>query len=494
VSAARERRRDRAVPLYEDLARRFAAAIEAGALRPGDRLPSVRALRAQERLSTATVMQALARLELLGLVEARPRSGTFVRGRPRLPAPAPTHPVSRPRPVTVTPLVVRVLAAGRDPRLVPLGFVAPAPSLVPARALARAMATVIREDGAASLRYELPPGFLPLRRAVARRALSSGLAVDPEDVVVTAGASEAIALALRAVTRPGDVVAIESPAYYGTLQALESLGLRALEVPCRGDTGLDLDALEGLLARERIAAVLAVPNFSNPSGSLMPEAAKRRLVRLLAERGVPLVEDDIYGDLAYDGTRPPAVQAFDREGLVLSCGSFSKTLAPGWRVGWVLPGRFRDQVLLGKFALNVATSSAAQRAVARFLETGAYDRHLRRLRATLHLAMERMRAAVEATFPPGTRLSRPAGGYVLWVELPDGVDALELHARALDAGIAIAPGQLFGVRGGFERFIRLSCGAPWDERTERAVGVVGRIAASMVERGGGARPLRAHAP
>jgi DNA-binding transcriptional MocR family regulator len=488
VSAARDRRRDRSVPLYEDLARRFAAAIEAGVLRPGERLPSVRALRAQERLSTATVMQALARLELLGLVEARPRSGTFVRGRRRLPPPAPSRPVSRPRPVTVAPLVARVLAAGRDPRLVPLGFVAPAPSLVPARALARAMSAVMREDPGASLRYDLPPGFAPLRREIARRGLTWGLSVDPEDVVVTTGASEAIYLALRAVTRPGDVVAIESPAYYGTLQALDSLGLRALEVPCRAETGLDLEALEALLAREKIAAVLAVPNFSNPAGSLMPEAAKRRLVRRLAERGIPLVEDDIYGDLAFDGSRPPAVSAFDREGLVLSCGSFSKTLAPGWRVGWVLPGRFREQVLLQKFALNVATSAAPQRAVARFLETGAYDRHLRRLRGVLHVAMERMSAAVQASFPAGARLSRPAGGYVLWVELPAGVDALELHARALDAGVAVAPGQVFGARGGFERFVRLSYASPWDEAMERGVVTVGRIAAQLLERRAAAAP------
>ena len=481
MSAARERRRDPSVPLYEDLARRFADAIEAGVLRPGDRLPSVRALRVQERLSTATVMQALARLELLGLVEARPRSGTFVRGRVRLPAPAPSRPVSRPRPVTVAPLVARILAAGRDPRLVPLGFVAPAPILVPARALARAMAAVMRADVDASLRYDLPPGFGPLRREIARRALSWGLSVDPDDVVVTTGASEAIYLALRAVTRPGDVVAIESPAYYGTLQALDSLGLRALEVPCRA-TGLDLDALEALLAREKVAAVLAVPNFSNPTGSLMPDGAKRRLARLLAERGIPLVEDDIYGDLAFDGGRPPAVRAFDRDGLVLTCGSFSKTLAPGWRVGWVLPGRFREQVLLQKFALNVATSGAPQRAIARFLESGAYDRHLRRLRAALQVSMERMTAAVQAGFPAGTRLSRPAGGYVLWVELPGGVDALELHARALGAGVAIAPGQVFGARGGYDRFVRLSYASPWDDRIERGVRTVGRLAAQLATR------------
>ncbi|HET9598733.1 MAG TPA: PLP-dependent aminotransferase family protein [Anaeromyxobacteraceae bacterium] len=482
-SAPQARRRDPGVPLYEDLARRFARAIETGALRTGDRLPSVRELRAQERVSTATVMQALARLEFLGLVESRPRSGYFVRPRRLLPVPAPTRPPAAPRPVSVAALVARIIAANRDERLVPLGVAAPTPALVPTAALVRALNAVVRPSVGGALGYELPPGHEPLRRDVARRALSWGFAAGPDDVVVTSGASEAIYLALRAVTKPGDIVAIESPAYYGTLQALEALSLRAVEVPCHPDTGLDLDALESILARQKVAAVLAVPNFSNPSGSLMPEEAKRRLARLLAERGTPLVEDDIYGDLGFGEGRPPSVKAFDREGLVLTCGSFSKTLAPGWRVGFVLPGRYREQVTLLKFAINVASSAGPQRAIARFLETGAYDRHLRRLRSALHGSMERMSAAVHAAFPPGTRVSHPAGGYVLWVELPESVDALELHGRALDAGVSVVPGQLFGARGGFDHFIRLSYGHPWDERLRHGVETIGRIATRLAERG-----------
>jgi DNA-binding transcriptional MocR family regulator len=475
----RTRRRERAVPLYEELARRFARAIEIGALRAGDRLPSVRALRAQERLSTATVMQALARLEFMGLVESRPRSGTFVRARRLLPAPAPTHPTSRPRPVAIAALFARVRAANQDERLVPLGAAAPARALLPVTALARALNAVSRPDLGGALSYEQPIGFEALRRDVARRALSWGFAASPDDVVITAGASEAIYLALRAVTSPGESVAIESPSYFGTLQALESLGLRAVEVPCCPLAGMDLDALEGILDRQRVAAVLAVPNFSNPVGSLMPEAAKRRLVRLLADREIPLVEDDISGDLGFGADRPPSVKAFDREGLVLTCSSFSKTLVPGWRVGFVLPGRYRDAVLQLKVALNVATSAVPQRAVARFLETGAYDRHVRRLRAALHASAERMSATVTACFPPGTCVSRPAGGCVLWVELPRSVDALELHERALASGVSVTPGPLFGPRGGYEHFIRLAYCHPWDERLRRGVETLGRLAAQM---------------
>lgn len=486
----RERRRERDIPLYEDLARRFARAIETGALRAGDRLPSVRALRAQERVSTSTVMQALARLEFAGLAESRPRSGYFVRERRLLPAPGPTRPAATPRAVTVASLLTRVRATNRDERLVPFGAAAPSLSLLPVAALARALAAVSRPGVGGAVAYEATAGFDGLRRDIARRALAWGFAADPEDVVITAGASEAVYLALRAVAKPGDIVAIESPAFYGTLQALEALGLRALEVACHAETGIDLEALESILGRQRVAAVLAVPNFSNPTGSLMPEAAKRRLVRMLAERNVPLIEDDIYGDLSFGGGRPPSAKAFDREGLVLTCSSFSKTLAPGWRVGFILPGRYRERVLLLKFALNVATSAAPQRAVARFLETGSYDRHLRRLRSALQVSAQQMSAAVTASFPSGTRVSRPSGGLVLWVELPRAVDALALYQRALDAGVSVAPGQLFGPRGGYEHFIRLSYGHPWNDRFHQGVETVGRIAARMAEEGARVPPMR----
>jgi DNA-binding transcriptional MocR family regulator len=475
----RERRRNRSVPLYEDLARRFARSIETGALRVGDRLPSVRVLRAQERVSTATVIQAFARLESLGLAESRPRSGYFVRPRLLLPAPAATRPSPTPRPVTVAALATRIIDSIRDERLVALGAAVPDPELLPVAALSRALTSVSRPGLGAALTYEATAGFEGLRRDIARRAVTWGFAVDPDDVVVTAGASEAIYLALRAVTKPGESVAIEAPAYHGTLQALETLGLRAVEVPCNAETGLDLEALERIVKCQRVAAVLAVPNFSNPMGSLMPEPAKRRLVRILADRQLPLVEDDVYGDLSFGEGRPPSAKAFDRDGLVLTCSSFSKTLAPGWRVGFILPGRFRESVHRHKYALNLTTSSAPQRAVARFLETGAYDRHLRRLRVVVAGTAQQMRATITASFPVGTRVSRPAGGFVLWVELPPTVDGLDLYARALDAGVGLVPGQMFSPHGGCQHFVRISYAHVWNDRIRRAVERVGSIATRM---------------
>jgi DNA-binding transcriptional MocR family regulator len=244
---------------------------------------------------------------------------------------------------------------------------------------------------------------------------------------------------------------------------------------------MDLKQLEHRLEQHCIAAVLAVPSFSNPLGSCMPDEAKARLVRMLSARSIPLVEDDVYGDLAFGPSRPRPARAFDTDGTVMYCGSFSKTLAPGWRVGYVLPGRFRQEAQLHKFSLNVAAATVPQRALAHFLETEAYDRHLRRLRTALHLSSERIRDAVTSAFPAGTCVSRPAGGYAHWVELPRRVDGLELHERALAEGIAVVPGVLFGPRGGYERFVRISTGHPWEERLARGVQTLGRIATRLAE-------------
>ncbi|HVO19510.1 MAG TPA: PLP-dependent aminotransferase family protein [Anaeromyxobacter sp.] len=480
MSSALRARREPALPRYEEIARRYAAAIGRGTLAPGERFPSVRRLAAEEGASVSTVLAAIAQLEALGLVEARPRSGHFVRLRSRPPPPRPTVVPARAAAsrVEVAELVARVFHAARDPRVVNLSHATPDPSLLPARGLARALSSAVR-GGEGGLRYEMPPGHLELRQAIARRALSWGCDLGADDLVVTGGATEAIQLGLLAAVRPGDVVALESPAYYGTLQALEALGLRVVEVPCLPDVGMDLDELERRIDRHGARAVLAVPSFSNPLGSCMPEAARERLAGIVSRRGIPLLEDDVYGELAFGTARPRPVKAFDRDGSVMLCSSFSKTLAPGYRIGFAAPGRWRERVELLKFSLSVATATPVQRAVARYLRGGGYDRHLRLLREQLSRISARTAAAVADAFPPGTRVSTPAGGCFLWVEMPAGVDSLELHARSLDAGVSIAPGPIFSPAQGHRSCIRLSCGAPWDERIDAAVRLVGRLATRL---------------
>lgn len=467
--------------LYEQVARRLAEAIEHGTLQPGDRLPSVRRLAAQERVSVSTVLLAYQHLEDVGVIETRPQSGHYVKFRHHdLPAePQVSRPSLVSTPVSVSSLVAKIVAAARDPRIVPFGAAGTAAELFPVRRLNRLLASAARDLGNVGIEYDVPPGCLPLRQQIARRSLEWGCALAAEDLITTSGAAEAVQLSLLAVARTGDTIAIESPAYYGTLQILEAFGMRALEIPSHPRDGMQLDALEAALKRHRVSAVLAVPNFSNPLGSLMPDENKEKLVALLAKREIPLIEDDVFGDLHFGPTRPRTAKSFDRKGLVLLCGSVSKTLAPGYRVGWVAPGRFRERVEVLKFSQSVATATLPQLAVAELLETGGYDRHLRGLRRNLAAQLQRVSLALREHFPPATRVTRPAGGSLLWVELPRRVDSLELHARAFAEGIGIAPGPIFSAKQRFRSFIRLNCGHPWSGRMEAALVTLGRLAAEL---------------
>jgi DNA-binding transcriptional MocR family regulator len=469
----------RATTLYEDVAAHVAQAISAGTLRPGDRLPSVRKLSQQQRVSVSTVLQAYLHLESQGLIEARPQSGHYVKARPvAAVVPPASRPGGAPCQVQVTSLVARVYAAARDPKVVNLGAGLVSPSLLPTRKLSRITAALSRDLAELSVSYDLPPGNVDFRREVARRSIEWGCALSPDEIVTTCGASEAVILALRAVTRPGDAVAIESPTYYGLLQAIESLSRKAVEIPTCPQSGMVVDELERALDRHRIRAVLTVPNFHNPYGCVMPDADKRRLVELCASRGIAVIEDDIYGDLHHGPERPRALKSFDPDGSVLLCGSFSKTLAPGYRVGFCAPGRWREQVELLKFSQSIATPTLNQLAIAEFLRTGGYDHHLRGLRRAVTLQVQRVQAAIAECMPEGTRSSRPAGGCVVWVELPGKADALRLYERALQAGVGIAPGVIFSPKERYRNCFRVTCGEPWSPALQRAFATLGDLARS----------------
>lgn len=469
--------------LYEQIAEDLATAIRRGTLRSGDRMPSVRGLARQRHVSVATVLQAYVHLEDDGLIEVRPRSGHFVRSQPLsgIAEPRVARRNLAPARVSVTPGVRALMQSMRDPSVVPLGAAQVSPSLLPIRQLNRKLAAIAREMQDAGSSYGDTSGVPTLRRQLAKRSVSWGLSLHESDFVITVGAMEALHLGLRAVAKPGDAIAVESPTYFGVLQAVELLGMRAIEVPAHPRTGLDLDALEQVLRQGTVKAVIAAPNVSNPLGAVMPDDAKERLVRLCARFDVTLIEDDVYGDLAFEG-RPRAAAAWDRDGRVLLCGSVSKTLAPGYRIGWIVAGRHQERIERLKYALTVSTPPLLQMAVAEFLSSGGYDRHLRRLRGQLRNQTERVRNAVATSFPAGTRISSPAGGFVLWVELPSGVDAYELQAAALEQGISIAPGPVFSPRERFTNHIRVSCGFPWSPRIEAAIGTVGTITATLASR------------
>ncbi len=464
--------------LYRSVSAKIAGLIDGGVLRPGERVPSVRRLGAQEGVSVSTILQAYALLESRGYIEARPQSGFYVRSRrgnlpPEPRTSAPGRPATR---VGISGLVSRVLQAVMDPQVVPFGAACPAPELLPGRKVNRLLAGLIRRSGREINSYNFPPGLFELRRQVARRSLDWGGRLAPEEIVVTCGATEALHLCLRAVARPGDLVAIESPAYFGTLLLLEALGMDVIEIPSHPRHGMCLDLLGEALKKHRIRACIASPNFSNPLGSSMPDEGKRELVDMLARRNIPLIEDDLYGDLYFGQARPRSAKAFDREGLVLLCSSFSKMIAPAYRVGWCAPGRFQAKVEALKLTTTLATPTLLQAAIAEFLESGAYDRHLRKMRAAFATQTEQTIAAIGEHFPAGTKVTRPAGGFVLWVELPHHVDSLELQERALAERISISPGPIFSARQRYRNFIRLNCGYPWSERLDQALRTLGRLA------------------
>lgn len=464
--------------LYEEVADKIAALIAQGTLRPGERVPSVRKLSAQLSVSISTVLQAYLLLEDRGLIEARPQSGFYVRFRFRElpPEPMTSNPSPSATRVGVGELVSRVRKAARNPDIVPLGAAIPSPDLLPTKSLNRVLAWVARRWAALGVAYDFPPGSEMLRRQVARRSLDSGCSLSMDEIVTTSGAMEAVNMCLRAVARPGDTIAIESPTYYGVLQAIEGLGMKALEIPTHPRDGISLEALESAIKKKQVKACVLIPNFNNPLGSCMPEANKKQLVEMLARREIPLIEDDIYGDLCFGPTRPKTAKAYDKEGLVLLCSSFSKTLAPGYRVGWTAPGRFNVQVERLKFMTSLATATLPQMAVAEFLQNGGYDHHLRKIRKAFATQMQRVTLAIGQYFPAGTRVTRPTGGFVLWVELPKSINALDLHRRALGENISVAPGPIFSAKQKYQNFVRLSCGQPWSEKLERALITLGRLA------------------
>ena len=463
---------------YEQLADDIARSIREGLLRPGDRLPSVRQTSASRGVSPSTVFEAYYLLEARGMITARARSGYFVSsGSLRLqPLPEPASVMTdTPAELDVSELVFEVLEATRARKGVPLGSAFPSPLLFPMARLGRSMAATVQKMDPWRTVEDLGPGDIELRRQIALRYMIDGVQVPVEEIVITNGALEALNLCLAAVTRPGDTVLIESPTFYAALQSIERSGLKAVEVPSHPVTGIDLDAMERAMQTHRPRAVWLMTNFQNPQGSLMPDAHKKRLVELVTRYRIPLIEDDVYGELYFGEKRPTPAKAFDTEGWVMHCASFSKCLAPGYRVGWAAPGRYAKQIERLKLTTSLATSIPAQQAVAAYLAKGGYDRHLRQLRHTLMLQQIQYLEAIEQHFPEGTRISRPQGGYFFWVKLPEGANALELHRAALGNGISIAPGPIFSAQRSYNDCIRLNYGHPWDDRAASAMVTLGGL-------------------
>ena len=467
--------------LYERVAGLVAGQISSGALRVSERIPSVRSMSRSARVSVSTVVQAYTHLESLGLIEARPQSGYFVRARlrERLPEP-PSRQIRSTRPRSVA---ADVLDACREAiqrtDLVQLNMACAPPESSPNRRLNRLIRDELRDHPNHAGEIVLPPGDYELRRQVARRAVLAGAATNPDDIVITGGTMDAVTLSLGVLCKSGDTILVESPTYFGVLQAVEHLALKVVEIPNHPGRGIDVDAIRGAVGEQRLAAAVLMPNFNNPSGSLTPAEAKRELVSVLTDAGVPIVEDDLYGELHFGAGRPDSLRRFDKQGLVISCGSVSKTIALGYRVGWAISPAWARDIQRAKFFTSVAAPTLQQRVLARYFASGGYDRFLTGLRRMLAESAERFLDAIASAFPTGTCVARPAGGMVLWVRLPPGVDSMELFRAALECRIGIMPGIVFSAKAGFRNYIRLNYGCGWSPDVAAAIGTLGRLVRRM---------------
>jgi DNA-binding transcriptional MocR family regulator len=467
--------------LYEKLADELGEAVRRGVFVAGERIPSVRQASQQHGVSIKTVLHAYALLEGRGLIETRPQSGYFVREQAaaqatrgqlaQTPAPASEVDVSR--------LVLSTLRSIRAHDAVPLGSPYPDPTLFPWRRINQYANAIARRHSSWNLIDDLPPGNPELIRQIARRYAENGVPVDPDEIIITLGATEAINLSLQAVAKPGDTVVVESPTYYAMLHAIERLGMRAIAVATHPTEGIDIDVLAQILGQQTIAACMVMPNFQNPLGFQMPDERKQRLVELLTAHDIPVIENDVYQELYFGDARPTTLKNFDTQGLVLHCASFSKSLTASYRIGWAMPGRYRAQVEKLKFLNTLTTPSVPQVAVADYLRQDGYDRHLRHVRKFYRQQARLMSAMVQRFFPAGTRISTPQGGYVLWVELPERVDSMRLYQAALARGITVGPGYMFSTGNDFRHFIRLNYSYPWTTQTEAALKTLGDLAAEM---------------
>lgn len=466
-----------AAPLYQSLAETVARSIRGGTLVRGERLPSVRDLARQHGVSLATAVQAYRWLEDARLVEARPRSGWFVAARPpQLPEPDTSSPPPESTPVDLGTLAAQVMRLAHDAGHVSFGAACPDSALFDGERVRRAVVRAAQRHRHTLAEYPIGPGHELLRRAVARHALRLGCTLDAQRVVITNSCLESITLCLRAVTQPGDVVALESPTYFGFLEILENLHLRALEIPTHPRHGISLDALQLAFDTQPVKAVLAVPTLANPLGASLPPAERRRLAQMCAAARVPLIEDVLYNDLAEQDDRRRAVKSFDEQGWVMICGSFSKTVAPGLRLGWVEAGRWHAQLQRLKMATSGGHTTVTELALADLLgQTGA-EAAFRQLRATIAARVDEARGLIAQHFPRGTRVTDPPGGYILWVEFPGGLDSTALFRACLAERICIAPGTMFSATGRYRHCIRLGVGGRWSDAHRRALQRIGELA------------------
>ena len=473
---------DASTPLYLQIAGQLSQAIRQGALAHGQKLPSVRMLARQYGVAQTTVVQAYHWLEDARQITARPRSGFFVAPRAvQLPEPKISRPMRRPRTVSLDWLGQRVLGREQPEGMVSFSSGTPGIDLLNPDRVRRALTRAVQKHRHLLCTYPGSDGHEEARRALARYAVGLGCSLDPERILITGGCMDSVALCLRAVTQPGDVVALESPTHFSFLEVLQALQLKALEIPCHPRHGLSLDALQLALETQPVKALLLVPTLSNPLGSCMPQAERKRLAQMAARHGMAVIEDAIYNDLAEVDEMRRTVKSYDTTGHVMLCDSFSKTLAPGLRLGWLEAGRWTDKVRAIKDLQAGGQSAVLELALADLITQAGHAAAMRQLHAGVAARMDEARRVIAAHFPQGTRVSDPPGGLLLWLELPRALDSVQLHEACLAQQILIAPGTVFSTSGRFRNCLRIGVGGDWSPAHLEALRTVGDMATRMLQ-------------
>jgi len=470
------------LPLYRRIAADLALRLDSGEWPPGSRLPPVRQLAQRYQVNNLTALQAYRWLEQNQRVVARARSGFFAAANAMTLEPRVGEPLSAPITwVQVDDRVSNLLNLSSAALKTQLHMAEADDGLYPAAELARRLQHKLQRDPAL-LGAHLPTAELKLLRTeLVRLGASWQMELEPDQLLMTNGSTEAIQLALRCLTVAGDVVAVETPVYFGLLQTLESLGLKALEIPCTAEHGISLEALEFALRHgPAIRCLVVVPHFQNPTGALMPDENKKRLLDLARRHHFSLIEDDVFGDLHYGTDRPVPIKAWDRDGIVIYCSSFTKSFAPAFRLGWTSGGMYHQRMERLKVSNSYVTSSLIQATMADCLASGLYARQVLRLRQQLAQQSRQMSEAILAAFPRGTTVSRPQGGMLLWLQCPQGVDSIALLQQALSLSISFAPGPVFSAQPHFSNCLRLSVGHPWTNDLQQVIRQLGALACAQL--------------
>lgn len=466
---------------YQTLADDLRSRIQAGTLQAGDRVPSVRQLCALHHVSPATVTHALHILEAAGLIEAKPRLGFFVRQQLRQFAP-PTQCAEPGLPQAIALAGHRklVIEFAHQCHHTTLGMSSLDNSLAPTKVLKKLLVQALHKEERLLLESSYT-GEASLREQIARRSLLLACDFHPDEIIITHGDTEAVDLCLRVLTQRGDVVAIATPGPLRILEMLEGHGLRVLEIPAHPCDGLSVDALDFALRHNRVAACIINVNFPSPTGSLMPEREKARLAELTSRHGVPVIEVDSFGELAHGKQRPKPVKAYDRSDNILYCSDYGCVTSNGFSAGYIAAGRHRLTLAASRTVHGEPVPALIQYTLANLLASGQFEPHLRRLRSQLASNMMAYRAAVFQHFPAGTRVACGEGGFLLWLELPQGIDATELQRRAQCQGQTFAPGVLFSLGNSFANCLRLNAGHPLSAEIEAGIRLIGRLAHSMLD-------------